>query len=78
MLNKESFGFGPYVGACADTGAYQIVGACSDQLSPSQIKKARQGQRFIKRKKAKLSKIPAESFASYCKKRDLLEQRKYC
>lgn len=74
MLNNESFGFGPYIGSCADTAGYQIVGACSDQLSPSQIKKARKGERFIKTKKFTKSSIPKESFYDYYKKRYLSEQ----
>ena len=74
MNSNESFGFGPYIGACADTAGYQIVGACSDQLSSSQIKRARKGERFIKKTKFKRPHIPKESFHAYCSMRDLHEQ----
>lgn len=76
MQNNESFGFGPYIGKCSDTGAYQIVGACSDQLSPNQIKKARKGERFIGKTKAKFAKIPKESFSTYFNKKSLNEASK--
>lgn len=75
MLKNESFGFAPYIGPCKDTDNYQIVGACSDQLSSKQIKKARNGERSIKKTKYKKSGIPNESFLNYCKLRDFQEQQ---
>ena len=54
---KET-GFGPYIGPCVNNQNFIVQGACSDQLTDKQIKKARAGEDLHKKTVFTRKKIP--------------------
>lgn len=47
---RESLGVGPFLGKCADTKDYQVLGACSDQKNNKLLKNRPKIKSFSEKK----------------------------
>lgn len=66
-------GFGPYIGPCKSTPNFIVQGACSDQRSPSELKKIRSGD-MPGHAKSKGRRMKRETFSAFCARKRMVEQ----